>query len=179
MKRIYLIGFMGSGKSTIGALLATTLGLPLIDTDAVIEKEERSSIPRIFTERGERYFRSRERRILRRLTRNYRVSGFVMATGGGMPASARNIGYMRRHGTVVYIEAAVSTLVARIRNSASRPVYSRLGSGCRDDKEEAVRNLLEIRAPFYRRAHITVQSTNDTNADETSRRITQSLKEQG
>jgi len=177
MKRIYLIGFMGAGKSTTGEVLARMLGLPFIDTDAVIEEEERSPIPRIFKEKGEPYFRSRERRVLRSLTRMHRVSGFVMATGGGMPASGRNIGYMRRHGTVVYLEAPVSTLLSRIKNTAHRPVYSRLGSGGPPGKKESIATLLETRTPFYRRAHITVQSTNDTNAAQTARRIEQNLKE--
>jgi shikimate kinase len=177
MKRIYLIGFMGAGKSTTGALLADMLRLPFIDTDAVIEKEEQSSIPRIFDERGESYFRNREHRVLRRLTRMHRASGFVMATGGGMPASGRNIAYMRRHGTVVYLEAPVSTLLARIQNAASRPVYSRLGGKNPHGREDAVVTLLQTRTPFYRQAHITVQSANDSNAAQTARRIEQVLKE--
>ncbi|MBN2324187.1 MAG: shikimate kinase [Spirochaetes bacterium] len=177
MNRIYLIGFMGAGKSTTGALLADMLGLPFIDTDAVIENEERSSIPRIFSERGEPYFRKLEHRVLRRLTRIHRGFGFVMATGGGMPASGRNIAYMRRHGIVVYLEAPVSTLLSRIRDAASRPVYSSLKEEDRHGKEEAVKTLLLTRAPFYRKAHITVQSANDSNAAQTARRIEKILRE--
>ena len=177
MKRIYLIGFMGSGKSTTGELLAAALGLPFIDTDDVIEKEEKTSIPRIFAERGESYFRKREHGVLRRLTRRHRVSGFVMATGGGMPACGRNIRYMRRHGKVVYLEADMPTLLSRIRTSGSRPVYSALGAGDERKRKQEACALLERREPFYRRAHITVRSTNDTTAVETARRIERGVKE--
>jgi shikimate kinase len=161
-KNIYLIGFMGSGKTTVGRLLAKTLELPFIDTDSIIEEEEGVPIPEIFGEQGERYFRAKEGQVLRKLTKQYSSSGFVMSTGGGMPCNPRNIRYMREHGTVVYLKTGVDEILARVNEPMERPVLHRLEK--EGDPKEAIRSLLEKREHYYSKADITVTSSKDLTA---------------
>jgi shikimate kinase len=158
-KNVYLIGFMGSGKTTVGMLLAGRLGLPFVDTDSVIEKEEGMPIPEIFRERGEPYFRAVENQKLRRLTKKHGSSGFVMSTGGGMPCSPTNIRYMKEHGTVIYLKTGVDDILSRVKEPIGRPVFSRLRQG--NNQKEAVQALLETREIYYSKADITVSNTKD------------------
>jgi shikimate kinase len=116
-KTIFLIGMMGSGKSTIGVRLAELLVLPFVDTDAAIEKVEGRSVQQIFEQEGEGYFREKERQLLQQLPQQ----AGVVACGGGLPCFFNNIELLTAKGTVIYLEASPAFLYDRIKGDQQRP----------------------------------------------------------
>jgi shikimate kinase len=148
-RSIVLVGLMGAGKSTIGRRLAQRLGLPFVDADAEIELAAGKSVPDIFREHGEAYFREGERKVIARLL----ASGpQVLATGGGAymnEVTRRNIESM---GISVWLKADFSLLMKRVRRRDDRPLLKN------QDPEAVMRNLIEERYPIYNRADITVES---------------------
>ena len=165
---------MGSGKTTAGNLLASKLGLTFIDTDAVIEEEEGLPIAELFRVKGEPYFRTREKHVLRRLTEEHLSSGFVMSTGGGMPCDPENLGLMLKHGTVVYLKAGVDEILCRIKDTSERPVFHRLGR--QEKPKEAVHALLEEREKYYSMADIVVTMHSSRTVAEVVREIERALE---
>ncbi len=147
--RIYLTGFMGSGKSTLGALLAEKLGHVFVDLDSLVEKVFGMQIPEVFECHGEDAFRAAEAEALRRTFTQKRV---VVAVGGGALAAEKLMTDALQNGLVVYLSASEATLVTRLRLSSSgRPL---LKSGLH------IRELLELREPIYRRAHVVLPVDN-------------------
>lgn len=132
---IFLVGFMGAGKTTVGALLATRVGLPFIDTDAEIEKQEGRTIDAIFESDGEGYFRGLEAEIIRRLERGPRA---VVATGGGVFLSAALRRLLHRRGTTVWLDLPLAEARNRLAVDDTRPLW-------------LPDNLLEFRAFFEKR----------------------------
>ena len=155
--RIYITGFMGSGKSTVGPLLAKSLRYQFIDLDATIESKEGKRVPEIFRERGEPDFRSLERRELRLLSS---LDGIVVATGGGALTDPGSLAIVRESGVLVYLEVPFETLLARLRGRRGRPmIASDDGTPLGDEQlRERIRSLLRSREPFYRRADIIVDA---------------------
>lgn len=119
MNHIILIGFMGAGKSSAGRLLAEEGRLSFVDTDELIEARERTSISRIFAKRGEPYFRDLETETLKELKKETRR--LVIAVGGGLPMREENRRLLKELGTVVYLQADVDTLAARLDGDTTRP----------------------------------------------------------
>jgi shikimate kinase len=153
--RIFLIGPMGAGKTTIGKRLAQALGLPFFDSDRVIEERTGATIPLIFDVEGEAGFRRREAVAIDELTQLDRV---VLATGGGAVTTAENRAHLRERGTVVYLEASVDKQLERTRKDKNRPLLRT------DDPRARLATLFEQRQPLYREtAHITI-STDRGNA---------------
>jgi shikimate kinase len=172
-RKVYLIGFMGSGKTTAGMLLARSLRLPFIDTDTVIEEEDGVPISELFRVKGERYFRAREKQVLRRITGEHGSSGFVMSTGGGMPCGPGNLSYMKNNGTVVYLKTTVDDILKRVKDTGKRPIFHRFE---REKKpREAIRALLEKRERYYSKAHIVVSNYGDNAVSEIAGQIEQAL----
>lgn len=99
-RNIVLIGMMASGKTTVGGLLATTLGRPLVDTDALIEEKEGRTIPAIFAADGEAYFRDQEREAAEQLSRR---TGLIIACGGGLPLRSDAIAPLKETGVVFWL----------------------------------------------------------------------------
>ncbi len=145
---VVLIGFMGAGKSVVGRLLARKLGLCFVETDDMIAAMEGKAIPEIFGERGEAYFRAKEREILDLLALK---SGHVIATGGGMPCHGENLERLKALGTVVWLKGELATLYNRATRSGMRPVLANLS-------REEVEALHREREPFYARAHLAVET---------------------
>ena len=138
-QRVILIGFMGSGKSTVGRLLAAALGWDFLDTDAVIESRAGETVPVIFRTRGEPAFRDLEAEVLESLRAR---TGVVIAAGGGAPVQARNAGFFSAAGTAVfYLRVSLPGALRRTGASRDRPL---LAQG-----EAAVRKLYESRLPLY------------------------------
>ncbi|MBK8500214.1 MAG: shikimate kinase [Flavobacteriales bacterium] len=152
MARIFLIGFMCSGKSTVGRVLAPMLGLSFVDLDRVVE--ERVGPLLTFVQReGEEAFRAREREVLAELMDG---PDSVIATGGGTPCEGDNLALMKEAGTVVWLDVPLEMLMLRIvRAGGDRPLLFGLKG---DALRERVLELLEARTPIYAQADIIVQA---------------------
>jgi shikimate kinase len=137
-RRIALIGFMGSGKSTVGRILAERLGYALVDSDAAVEERAGAPIRRIFLERGEPAFRDLEADTLETLATRSRV---VIAAGGGAPAQPRNRHFFARRATTFHLRVSLETARRRTEGDVGRPL---LAQG-----DETVRRLYESRLPVY------------------------------
>ncbi|HEX2061581.1 MAG TPA: shikimate kinase [Thermoanaerobaculia bacterium] len=144
--KIYLVGFMGSGKTTVGRELAARIGAPFFDLDELVEASEKLSIKEIFAQFGEPYFRKRERDILRS-TRNLEAA--VIATGGGTFTFDENIQFIQSEGISVYLSAPYAVLRARIGDKAvDRPLFT-------DDL--ATHELYANRIRYYRMSDLTIE----------------------
>jgi shikimate kinase len=152
---IYLVGFMGSGKSTVAKRLASDMELNFYDLDSLIETDSGSSIADIFQNQGEESFREIERRVLR-TTGSLKSS--VIACGGGTPCFFDNISFMNSVGKTVYIEMSISQLLSRLEGAKSeRPLLN----GLKGDKLKLyIAKTLEERSHFYSKANITVSGFN-------------------
>lgn len=152
--RIYLVGFMGSGKTTTGKRLAKALGYPFIDLDHAIEQEYRKSIPEIFKQYDEGVFRLLEQKMLHKVSDANPVS--IISTGGGTPCFFDNMDYILQNGLAVYLHLEIPVLVQRILKSHTRrPLVL---SKDEDELRQKVEELFERREPFYRRADIHVDA---------------------
>lgn len=120
-KNIVLVGFMGSGKTTVGKLVARRLSLSFLDMDDLIVEREGKPIPKIFSENGEPYFRSLERKLVQELSGR---EGLVIATGGGIVLNPDNISDFSRTGLVVCLVADAATVLKRVGGDANRPLLS-------------------------------------------------------
>ena len=158
--KIYLVGFMGSGKTTIGRELAQRIDAPFFDLDELVETAEKLSIKEIFAGRGEPYFRKRERDILRS-TRNLEAA--VIATGGGTFTFDENIQFIQGEGLSVYLSAPYALLRSRIDVKAGeRPLF-------RDDL--STHELYASRIRYYRMADITLEVRDDETPAEIVERL--------
>jgi len=159
-KHIILVGFMGSGKSTIGKVLAEQLGVDFIDSDEVISKNEGLSISEIFETKGEDCFRQKEREFVLGLPN---VKPSVIAVGGGLPCFEDNLDLLKNAGTVFYLNVSVMTLVKRLQNEKSqRPLLANLED---KDLSNFVFDKLIERTAFYRKAnHIIPNETGNVDA---------------
>src|SRR5918911_3541204 len=118
--KIYLVGFMGAGKTTVGRELAARLDVPFFDLDDLVEAAEKSSIKDIFAQHGEPYFRKRERDILR--ATKY-LDSAVIATGGGTFTFDENIQFIQSEGLSVYLSAPYALLRSRVKDKSDRPLF--------------------------------------------------------
>jgi len=143
---VVLIGFMGTGKSAIGRVLARQLNARFIDTDAEIERNAGKSVAQIFAQDGEPAFREMESQLLRKLAQE--KGPIVLSTGGGMPLRSENAPLLRRIGPIIWLTAPTEAILGRVRrNLNQRPLLS----GHADDPEQRVRRLLTERNPRYRK----------------------------
>ncbi|QBK26045.1 shikimate kinase [Ureibacillus thermophilus] len=150
MRKIYLVGFMGCGKSAIGRRLSYTLRLPFYDMDKEIVRQQGMSIPEIFEKYGEEHFRNLETEFLK----NFRDEACIIATGGGVAMRPENRQIMRKTGLVFFLDAPFEDIYNRIKNDKNRPIVQR------STKKELER-LFYYRRKFYRRAaHIRVFTHN-------------------
>lgn len=119
MKNIYLIGFMGAGKSTIARKMSKKYGREQMEMDEEIERTEGMSIPDIFEKKGESYFREKETQLLERCTGQSRL---VVSCGGGAAMRECNITEMKKNGVIIYLAAEPETVYERVKNSHNRPL---------------------------------------------------------
>ena len=159
--RIYITGFMGSGKSTVGPLLADALGYEFVDLDAVIEAKEGQTIPGIFRQRGEQEFRAIERREVTLLAAREKI---VVATGGGALTSPATLSALRASGILVYLRVPVEALFERLRGVKGRPMIADGSGGALgdDDLRARISGLLDARERLYLEADITVDAAGQT-----------------
>jgi len=145
---VILVGFMGAGKSSVGRRLARRLGRRFVETDALIAARDGHSIPEIFERAGEARFRQLETEVVEALREG---SGAIVATGGGLPCGEGRMDELRALGTVVWLRGDLDELVARARRSGDRPMLA-------GRTAEDVEALYRAREPYYRRAHVTVDT---------------------
>lgn len=157
---------MGSGKSTVGALLAAVLGRDFIDLDAALEQGAGATVPEIFAREGEAGFRARESQALERAAA---AGPAVVAVGGGAPCHGDNLERMLAAGTVVCLSATADEIVERLGDAAGRPMLA--GAA---DLRTKVASLLTARQPFYARAHLTLE-TGGQLPSEVARRIAEAV----
>ena len=149
MKNIVLTGFMGTGKTSTGRVLARKLGTRFIDTDTLIEKEAGIQIWEIFEKFGEAHFRGLERQIVKKVTEE---EGIVIAVGGGAIVNPANLADLKRHGIVVSLTASLDVILSRVERNLDRPLLKV------EDKLGKIKELIAVRAPFYEKADITVDT---------------------
>ncbi len=137
---ISLIGFMGSGKTTVGKLLSQELNYKFIDVDKVIEYVENKKIRDIFKEKGEKYFRELEKKIISKIYDNEKS---VFACGGGAFEKTQNIKTIRGKSFVIYLYESIETARRRLKRCKERPLLNV------SDPEKAIREMLEKRDPVY------------------------------
>ena len=155
---IYLIGMMGSGKTTVGKHLAQALGYSFIDTDCTIEAIAKTSIPTIFEQSGEAHFRELESQVLAELSTYTRA---VISTGGGVIGSPINWSYLRQ-GLVVWLDVDVEILKQRVAQNQNRPLANKLEL------------LLEVRRPLYAQADLQIS----TKPSQSPQEVAVQIKEQ-
>lgn len=120
-KNVFLIGFMGCGKSTMARLLADELQMELVEMDETIEKEENRTINDIFATDGEQYFRDLESALIVRISD---MGNAIVSCGGGAILREENVANMKKNGTVVYLSATPETIYERVRCSTNRPLLN-------------------------------------------------------
>jgi shikimate kinase len=148
---LYIIGFMGSGKTTAGKKLASSLGYSFIDLDRKIEEHKRMTIPEIFSEQGEDHFRDTESEVLRSLSH---TTNTVISTGGGTPCFNNNMDYMLETGLTVYLKLTPAQLVSRLISSDDeRPLIKNLTG---DELLKFVEEKLAQRTAWYEKSHIII-----------------------
>ncbi|MBN1253078.1 MAG: AAA family ATPase [Bacteroidales bacterium] len=159
MDKIYLIGFMGSGKTSVGKKLARKLEYDFIDLDSEIQKYVNQSVSEYFDKYGEERFRIIEQKILRD---TFRLSKTVIATGGGTPCFFDNINEINENGFSIYLKADSKTLINRLLNAKEeRPLLKNKKS---EDLEIYIDNLLSERESFYLQANLIAEAK-DINLD--------------
>lgn len=149
---IFLLGFMGSGKSFWGPQWARSLGMDFIDLDRLIEQREGMSVDDIFSQKGEQAFRLMESEVLRQVKDS---ENLLMACGGGTPCHSGNMEWMLDKGITVYLSATPRQLYERIlQEPGKRPLLRNLNEG---EILYFIEKTLQARLPFYSRANITLQ----------------------
>lgn len=160
VRPIYLTGFMATGKSRIGRILATHLDRPFYDTDEMVENRAGKSIPLIFSEDGERTFRLLEAECV--VDAGSRPES-VVALGGGAIMQNQNRQTIRTtNGVLICVQADVETILERVSRRDDRPLLSGLSA---QEKREKIEAMLQEREPYYAMADITLQSTESSDAD--------------
>jgi len=167
MKKIYLIGYMGAGKTTLGRLLAAEMGVPFIDLDDSIETRYSTTVGMLFSEKGEAGFREIERDLLREVSQN---DNAVISTGGGAPLFHNNMEYMNREGLTVYLKVSPEELVARLKTEQEKRPLIR-------GKSEAelmafVSETLAKREKTYALSHLTFCAENLDSEKEIQQTVT-------
>ncbi len=163
-KNIFLVGFMGSGKSTVGKILAQKLNKRFLDIDTLIEEKEGKSIRDIFKTKGEKYFRKKEKEEIEHIVQK---KGFIVSTGGGLGADIENMEKMKRNGTVIWLDVSLEEILKRCGNDKNRPLLNQ--------PIENIKKLFEKRKDVYSKADIRIIAENKT-PEEIAEEILERLK---
>lgn len=161
-ERIFLCGFMGAGKSTLGRQLAQRLKMDFLDLDEIIEQESGQSIPEIFEQEGEETFRKQERSAILSITQSKKG---VIALGGGSLQNQHVVDHLKLNGLLIFIDTPFSVIFERIAEDSGRPLLTDEQGELKS--EELLRRQLQVlyekRLPFYRQAVITVDASRNLN----------------
>jgi len=166
-KNLILIGFMGTGKSSVGKRVAASLGFRFVDTDGVVVKMAGKTIPEIFADEGEGRFREFETEALRACVDG---DGLVIATGGGIVTRKENRELLQGAGHVVWLKADPETILGRVSRNEERPLVQT------DDPLATIRDLLEKREALYRATASEEVNSAELTLDETCHGVTESAR---
>ena len=160
----FLIGMMGSGKTSLGKSLANDIDCNFIDLDGEIEKTAGIKINNIFDKYGEKYFRKLEMETSRKVIKNSENN--VIATGGGFPINENNFKWMENIGTIIWLKASAETIFKRIRSSKDRPLLT-------NPSIQSIEGILSERMKYYQRAKYHI----DTNGKSLNTAVNTLIKE--
>jgi len=166
---IYIVGFMGTGKTSAGRLAAPRLGLDFVDMDALIIEREKRSIPDIFRESGEPYFRTLEKVLVCELAQK---GGMVISCGGGAFKDPDSVAVMKATGAVICLTSSPEVILERTKRYADRPLLKV------EDPLGLIKELLKARQPAYGQAHCTID-TDNLSVEETAAAIVKVVKRHG
>ena len=144
-----LIGFMGTGKTSVGRLVADQLGFEFLDTDELIQVRTGRTIADIFAKEGEPAFRQLERQVVQELSTREKT---VIATGGGLPTNAENLAALKSFALVICLWASAEKIWERVGHQSHRPLLHDA------DPQKKIRDLLAVREPFYKQADVLVNT---------------------
>lgn len=164
-KNIFLLGFMGAGKSTVGTILAEKIGYSYRDADKFIETRAGATITQIFADHGEKYFRDLESESMEFLSTQ---QGQVIATGGGVIQRDRNWDAMKSGGITIYLQAPIEVIWERIKDSKDRPLLQV------ENPLETASDLLKKRTPLYEKADLVVD-TSELSLEEVAEEIIRTI----
>ena len=167
MGNVILIGFMGSGKTTVGLRLSYRLRRTVIDTDKEIEREEKRSISDIFAAEGEAYFRDKETACLKKLLKD--AHNQIISVGGGLPIREENRMLLHELGLVFYLQASAQTIYERLKHDTTRPLLQ--GA----DPQNKIKTLLDERDGYYMEAADVVINVDDKDFDKILSEIEQNV----
>jgi shikimate kinase len=171
MDTTFLIGYMGSGKTTLGRAVAARTGIRFIDLDDYIEEREGCTIREIFASRGEEAFRAIEREALAEVSA---LSDTLVACGGGTPCFSGNMELMNSRGTTVYLTAPHSSLLSRLKEGrAKRPLIASLSDA---ELDTFITDQMSWRHPYYSQATLTFDSSRLESLDQVDRSVDEFLK---
>ena len=169
LRRIFLVGPMGAGKTTIGKYLAQQLKLQFFDTDTEIEARTGADIPWIFDVEGEEGFRDREQQVVEEMTQ---MDSVVLATGGGVVLRPENRRALAARGYVIYLYATIDEQVRRTRRDRRRPLLQK------GDPEQVLRDLMALRDPLYREIADHIIETDGCSPKTVAQRLVRELQSQ-
>lgn len=161
-----LVGFMGTGKSSVGRLVAEQMHFDYLDTDEIIQSRTGRTIANIFEEDGEATFRKLEQQVVKELATRRRT---VIATGGGLPTVAANLASLKTHALTVCLWASPGKIWERVRNQTHRPLL------CGPNPRSKIGQLLAAREPFYRQADVLI-NTDMRSAREVAQQVVHQFK---
>ncbi|NEJ70240.1 shikimate kinase [Rhizobium phaseoli] len=170
-RNLILVGLMGAGKSSVGRIVATQLGIPFIDSDHEIERVSRMTIPELFAAYGEVEFRALETRVVKRLLKS---GPRVVSTGGGAFINDRTRRHIKRGGLSVWLKADLDVLWDRVAKRDSRPLLKT------ENPKQTLEDLMNARYPIYAQADLTVLSRDvrkEIMADEVLNAVIEAQKE--
>jgi len=166
-RNIYIVGFMGTGKTSAGRLVASRLGLEFVDMDTLIAQREKRPIPDIFRDPGEPYFRALEKKLVGELVRK---EGVVVSCGGGTFVDPENIALLKKTGTVACLTSSAEVILERTRRYVHRPLLQVA------DPLGRIRELLEARRPSYEQAHHVIDADR-LSVEETAEAILKAVQD--
>lgn len=167
MKNIYLIGMMGSGKTSTGKALSRLRQMLFVDLDLELERQQKRSIREIFEKEGESFFRKEESKILRTAGN---ALGAVISTGGGIILDSENQVWMKSHGIVVHLKTSLEWLWKRVKDKAHRPLLKS------ENPKGELEKILKHREAFYQGAHHVEVVTDGKTAEEVAFEIDEALR---
>lgn len=150
MNNVYLVGFMGTGKTVVGKLLAQELNRKFLDLDDLIANKEKKPITDIFEEKGETYFRKVEKEIVKEISSQ---NNLVIACGGGVVIDKDNMDNLKKSGLVICLSASPEVILERTKKFEHRPLLNV------EDQKEKIKELLTKRELFYKQAHYLINTS--------------------